>query len=138
VKEPIGDRVGIYDEGGQKKFYSQESADGAAEKTKDQRERSTVIVRRLGGAAAPVDILVQFEDGQVAHEQWDGQYRWIKFVYDKAVKSAEVDPGRRLALEANLTNNSRTATGDNRAAAKWYLRWIFWLENLFMAASFFS
>jgi hypothetical protein len=54
------------------------------------------------------------------------------------VKSAEVDPDRKLALEANLTNNSRTVAEDNRAAVKWYLRWIFWLENLFLAASFFS
>jgi len=61
-------------------------------------------------------------------------------VYEKPskAKSAEVDPGRKLVLDANFTNNSRLAKEDNRAAAKWYVRWIFWLENLFFAASFFS
>ena len=54
------------------------------------------------------------------------------------VASAEVDPERKLALEANFTNNSRTSKPDNRAAAKWYVRWLFWLENLFFAAGFFS
>jgi hypothetical protein len=137
TKEPMGDKIGIYDEGGVKKFYSAESA-GEAGKGKVRPERSIVIVRRLGGVSAPVDVLVRFEDGQEVREQWDGQYRWAKFAYDKAVKSAEVDPDRKLALEANLTNNSRIVNEDNRAAAKWYLRWIFWVENLFLAASFFS
>jgi hypothetical protein len=49
-----------------------------------------------------------------------------------------VDPERKLVLDANYTNNSRVTTADNRAAARWYVRWIFWLENLFFAGSFFS
>jgi hypothetical protein len=85
-------------------------------------------------------VVVQFENGELVREQWDGRYRWTKFVYEgpSKVTSAEVDPERRLAIEANFTNNSRTSDEDNRAAAKWYVRWIFWLENLFFAAGFFS
>jgi hypothetical protein len=99
-----------------------------------------VLVRRLGEAIAPVDVEVQFENGETVREHWDGQYRWIRYVYEKSskVKSAEVDPERKLVLDANYTNNSRTAGVDNRAAARWYVRWIFWLENLLFAASFFS
>jgi hypothetical protein len=89
---------------------------------------------------APVDVLVHFEKGETVREQWDGQYRWVRYTYVKPTKviSAEVDPARKLALEANFTNNSRTREEDNRAAAKWYVRWIFWLENLFFSAGFFS
>ena len=54
------------------------------------------------------------------------------------VKSAEVDPEYKLTLDSNFTNNSYATREDNRAAAKWYVRWVFWLENLFFAASFFS
>ncbi len=137
-KEPAEDKAGYYDEGGGKRFYSEEAEGQAGEKNGEKPQQSTVTVRRLGGVTVPVDILVRFDGGGTVREQWDGKYRWIKFTYDQAVKSAEVDPDRKLALEANWTNNSRTVDQDNRAAAKWYVRWIFWLENLFLAASFFS
>lgn len=137
---PLQGKIGVYDEGGKKVTHPEKTATEAFEKSKDKRYRSTVLVRRLGEATAPVDVVIQFENGETLREAWDGQYRWTKFVYDKPskVKSAEVDPERRLALEANFTNNGRTTTQDNRATAKWYVRWIFWLENLFLAASFFS
>jgi hypothetical protein len=137
---PLEGKTGIYDEGGKKTPYLEKSAAEAFEKSKDKRYRSTVVVRRLGEAVAPVEVVVQFENGETVREQWDGKYRWVKFVYEKPskVKSAEVDPERKLALDANFTDNSWTAQEDNRAAAKWYVRWIFWIENLFFAAGFFA
>jgi hypothetical protein len=138
IKTPVEGKVGIYDEGGKKVMDQEEAARQAFEKSTDKRYRSTVVIQRLGEAVAPVDVVVRFEDGGSAREQWDGQYRWTKFVYDKPITSAEVDPRGKLALDANFTNNSRTTKQDNRAAAKWYVRWIFWIENLFLAASFFS
>lgn len=137
---PLEGKVGIYDEEGKKVPYLEKPASEAFEKSKDKRYRSTVLVRRLGEAVAPVDVVIRFENGETVREQWDGRYRWIKYVYERPSKvaSAEVDPARKLALDANFTNNSRTREPDNRAAAKWYVRWIFWLENLFFAASFFS
>jgi len=137
---PLEGKTGIYDEAGKKAPYREEAASEAFEKSTMKRYRSTVLVRRLGEAMAPVDVVIRFENGETVREQWDGKYRWIKYVYEKPsqVRSAEVDPARKLVLDANFTNNSRTAKPDNRAAAKWYVRWIFWLENLLLAASFFS
>ena len=137
---PLEDKVGTYDEANQKVFHSEESAEAALKKSKNKRYRSIVLVRRLGEAIAPVDVVINFEDGETIHEPWDGKYRWIKYVYAKSsrVKSAEVDPERKLALDADFTNNSYTVKEDNGGAAKWYVHWIFWLENLFFAASFFS
>ncbi len=140
TNDPLEGKTGIYDEDGKKVPYLEKGAEEAFEKSPRKKYRSTVLVRRLGEAAAPVDVLVHFEDGETAREQWDGRYRWARFVYERAAKvaSAEVDPERKLALDANFTNNSRTDKKDNRAAAKWYVRWIFWLENLFLAAGFFA
>lgn len=137
---PIEGKIGIYDEAGKKAFHAAQEAREASQKSKEKRYRSTVLVRRLGEAAAPVDVLVRFDNGDTVREQWDGQYRWIKYVYEKAsqVKSADVDPDRKLVLDTNYTNNSRLRNEDNSGAAKWYVRWIFWLENLFFAAGFFS
>ncbi|HLW79921.1 MAG TPA: M1 family metallopeptidase, partial [Terriglobia bacterium] len=140
TSDPIEGRVGLYDESGKKTLYTLESAAQAFDQSQEKRYHSTVTVQRLGEAVAPVDVAVRFENGETAHEQWDGQYRWIKFAYDKPsrVKWAEVDPEQKLTLDANFTNNSFTAREDNRGAAKWYVRWIFWVENLLFTATFFS
>jgi hypothetical protein len=138
--EPVGGKVGVYDENGKRNTYLEQDAAKLAEKSKSKLYRSTVVVRRLGEALAPVDVAIRFDNGETIERNWDGNYRWVKFVFEKPSKvtSAEVDPQRKLALEANFTNNSRQADPDNRAAVKWYIRWIFWLENLFFAAGFFS
>jgi hypothetical protein len=137
---PLEGKVGVYDEDRKKVTYLEEPARQAFEKSAEKRYRSTVVVRRLGEVTAPVDIVIQFENGETVREHWDGSYRWAKFTYEKAAKvgSAVVDPARKLVLDANYTNNSLLAEVNNRAAAKWYVRWIFWLANLFFAASFFS
>lgn len=87
-----------------------------------------------------MDVVIRFKNGEVVREQWDGKYRWVKYVYERAseVASAEVDPAGKLVMDTNYTNNSRAAKEDNGAAARWYVRWIFWLENLLLAAAFFS
>jgi aminopeptidase N len=138
--EPVVGKAGVYDEDGKRNTYLEQDAAKLAEKSKSKLYRSTVVVRRLGEALAPVDVVIRFDNGEAVERSWDGKYRWVKFVFEKPSKvtSAEVDPQRKLALEANFTNNSRLAEPDNRAAAKWYIRWIFWLENLFFAAGFFS
>ncbi len=73
-------------------------------------------------------------------EQWDGRYRWKKLIYENSPKVtfAEVDPEGTLVLDANLTNNSFRVEEDKRGAMKWFVRWVFWLQNLFFAFAFFS
>ena len=124
----------------QKKTYLEKDAAKSVDKSKPKLYRSTVLVKRLGEVQVPVDVLIHFSNGETVRENWDGQYRWIRYEYVKRaeVDRAEVDPSRKLALEQNFTNNSRTAKEDNRAAATWYVRWIFWLENLFFASAFFG
>jgi hypothetical protein len=140
TNEPLLGRVGIYDESGKKNYYPRADTEKAYEKSKDKRYRSIVTVRRLGGAKAPVDVEVKFANGELAHEHWDGKYRWAKFTYEKTdkVESAQVDPGEKLVFDANFTNDSLSLKRDKLFAAKWYVRWIFWIENLFFAAGFFS
>ena len=140
TNQPDLGKVGIYDDAGKKPFYSAEDAEQAFEKSAAKQYRSTVLVRRLGGIEIPVDVLVRFENGESAREQWDGKNRWRRFTYLKPAKvaSAEVDPEQRLVIDANYTNNSRTAEEDTRGAMMWYVRWICWIENLFFAAGFFA
>ena len=137
---PILGKVGVYGEGPQKVTYSGQRARAAFEKSGGKMYRSIVVVQRLGEAIAPVDVQIHFDNGETLTEHWDGQYRWVKYVYEKPskVESAVVDSQRKLALDANFTNNSYEVRENNHGAEKWYVRWIFWMENLFFAAGFFS
>jgi len=118
-----------------------ESPDGLKfqEKKVEGQFRTTVVVRRLEAGQFPVDVLVTFSNGEQAREKWDGRGRWQVFTYDRPVKavSAQVDPERVLLLDTNYTNNSRVMKpAADSAATKWTLRWMVWLQDLFMATSF--
>lgn len=98
---------------------------------------SRVVVTRLHGARFPVDVVMEFEDGKRFRRLWDGQYRWVRYEFKRPsrLKSAVVDPDRKLLLDINPTNNSRLAKppasgGHSLATRKWTAKWLFWLQNL--------
>ena len=134
---PVTGKVGMYDENSKKVLHTGQKPPAPE---KDRLYRSTVLVQRLGEVIAPVDVLVRFDNGSTAREHWDGRYRWVRYTYERPSKavSAEVDPDHKITLDANFTNNSWVVKRDRRAAVQWYARWIFWLQNLFFAAGFFS
>jgi hypothetical protein len=109
------------------------------ETTADGQFRTTVVVRRLAAGQFPVDLLVTFSNGDQAREKWDGSGRWGVFTFDRPFKavSAQIDPERVLLLDTNYTNNSRTIEPrTEEAATKWTLRWMVWLQDLFMSSAF--
>jgi hypothetical protein len=109
------------------------------EQTLDKLYRTTVVARRIGGGRFPVDVLVTFSDGHQERERWDGQARWQTFSFDRPARavSAQIDPERVLLLDTNFTNNSRTLEpAADRAATRWSLRWMIWLQDLLMTCAF--
>jgi Peptidase family M1 domain len=92
-----------------------------------------VVVRRLGEARLPVELRVEFADGKVVDESWDGQYRWRRFVYPRhaKVRRATVDPEGKIALDVNPANNSWVDDKGvaRRAASKWSARFLLWLQT---------
>jgi aminopeptidase N len=95
--------------------------------------RTTVVIRRLGEATFPVDVLTTFSDGSKRTERWDGLERRIIYRYDTKVRarSVQVDPNRVLMLDVNYTNNSRTLQPRaDEASLKWSLKWMTWLQDL--------
>ena len=105
----------------------------------DTRFETRVVVRRLGEALFPVDVLVVFEDGSSERQRWDGQDRWKAYLFDRASRavSAQVDPDRVLLLDVDRTNNSRTlAPRSSAAATKWSLVWLAWVQDLLLTWAF--
>jgi hypothetical protein len=112
-------------------WYSSEVCDYAVEVERDEGG-SAVTLRRQGGLRLPVELLVEFEDGRFQRESWDGRDASLRFEYPEPVLLAIADPGRRLALDLDPANNTCTAKAGlaRRAASRWGLRFLFWLQAL--------
>ncbi|MCH7755134.1 M1 family metallopeptidase [candidate division KSB1 bacterium] len=91
-----------------------------------------VKVRRLGEFRFPVEIEMVFENGETIREQWDGQEIWTKYSYTKPTKlvSATVDPGNKIPIDVNITNNGRTVEKQRLGINKLSARWMFWMQFL--------
>ena len=102
--------------------------------------RTTVVIRRIGEATFPVDVVTAFSDGAQVTERWDGLDRRVIYTYDRPASavSVQVDPQRVLLLDADYTNNSwALAPRGGEAAWKWSLKWLVWLQDLMMTYAFF-
>jgi hypothetical protein len=102
--------------------------------------RTDVVIRRLGEALFPVDVVVKYEDGSRTTGRWNGQERWTSFTFETGSRavSAQVDPDRVLLLDINYTNNSITLDPSaSEAATKWSLKWMVWLQDALLTWAFF-
>ena len=85
----------------------------AAPKKKDRKAKtsweSTVLLTRTGTIPLPVDVVLTFEDGATWTKSWDGRAPWLRLRATSASRltKAEVDPGRRIVLDADPWNNAR-------------------------------
>ncbi|MEP7310785.1 MAG: M1 family metallopeptidase [Acidobacteriota bacterium] len=97
--------------------------------------RTSAVIRRYGEGIFPVSVRVTFADGDHVDQEWDGRDRWKVYTYNRPSRavSAQVDPDGVLLLDVNSTNNSRTlAPRGPRAATKWSLKWMVWLQDLLL------
>lgn len=93
-----------------------------------------VTIERRGEVRLPVEIRIEFADGRIVEESWDGRDTWKRFVFrgGAKVRRALVDPQEKLAIDVDRANNEwRDEDGlASRAAAKWTARYLFWLQML--------
>jgi hypothetical protein len=155
--------AGMYDRDGKRVEVEDEEDDAKPEKSSTYS--TEVDVRRLGEAWFPVDLTVELKNGtviwikpgamrsdvieyrienladkSVTIDSWPIAERWKKFKFNTAseVRSVQLDPGRKILLDANLTNNGwSTATG-SKGALRWASGALFWLQSALQAISFFS
>jgi hypothetical protein len=102
--------------------------------------QTTVVVRRYAEGVFPVDVKVTFENGEEVRWRWDGRDTWKLFEVERPerARTVQVDPERVLLLDLNYTNNSMTmAPRAERAARKWSLVWLIWLQDQLLTCGFF-
>jgi Peptidase family M1 domain len=116
-----------------------EPSGGSRTESGQEGFETTVVARRHGEAIFPVDVRVRFADDSEERHRWDGRDRWkvLRYAGKTRAISAEVDPDRVLLLDVNITNNSKTLLPRaDRAANKWALVWMAWLQDLMLTWSF--
>jgi hypothetical protein len=95
---------------------------------------------RYGEGIFPVDVRVVFENKEEVRWHWDGRDRWKRFEVEKPVRAsfAQVDPEHVLLLDVRYTNNSLSMEPQSaRAARKWSLAWLIWLQDHLLTYGFF-
>ena len=102
--------------------------------------RSYVTVHRKGDFIFPVEVLMEFDNGEKVREHWDGKDRWIRYTYDRQAKlvSAEVDPDNAVRLDKNFYNNSFVAKPDGTAARKIGRYWMVFVQFLSQLAAWLA
>jgi len=97
------------------------------EKKGETEYDTEVLVRRKGEFIFPVDIDVKFDNGEKVREHWDGQDRWVRYMYHKKAKveSVEFDPDHKIFIDRNNFNNSYTAEANMAPARKLTNYWTF-------------
>lgn len=99
------------------------------------RYQSKVVLHRLGEMMLPVEILIQFEDGKTVTELWDGKARSKEFAYTGSTRiaCAEIDPARKIFIDKNFINNSRSTKVQETGIRKHLNQFMVWMQNAMMS-----
>jgi len=110
------------------------------QKTPPDLFRSVVQVHRKGEVIIPVEVLTVFANGDSIRKVWDGKERWVEYEFLKPTKLvfATVDPDRRLVLDSNFSNNSRTVEPRRKPISYLCARFLYWFETALHLISFFG
>jgi hypothetical protein len=102
-------------------------------------QRVEVAVTHTGAVSfQPIEVRVDFADGQTASATWDGKGEARTFTFEgpAAPTRVRVDPGFTNLLDDNLIDQHREIGGrTNASIAKWTARWIVWLQDAMLACS---
>ncbi len=102
-----------------------------------------IELRRKGELRLPVPVLLTFEDGSTQRlvwtreEQTDATWKRIEFESETKLKSAVVDPERKLYVERDLSNNHWYDETEALSSWRWservfsqYQRYLHWIQGL--------
>jgi hypothetical protein len=98
-------------------------------------QRCTTTVERQGGAVLPVEVEFTFADGRRERQAWDGQDGEKVFVHEQTVPldAAQVDPDRKILLDREWFDNSRTREVQTVPLVRMLSSWLYALEQFILA-----
>lgn len=99
--------------------------------------RSQITVYRRGDYVVPQEILVHFADGSEQQLNWDGvaASHSFEFIGDYKVVSAIIDPDRKIVIDINYLNNSKTIEPTSTGISRYFFNLLSWLAQLLVSVS---
>jgi len=128
--EEVTRAAGVFDRDGQREKVETGQREGGG-------WDNSVLVRRRGTLAFPVDVDLMLADGTTRREHWDGEDESRRFSWrgSSAVRSAAVDPQDHVLIDANLENNRAGADGRGASATRTLERVTYWMQLALQAVS---
>jgi hypothetical protein len=126
----------------------QADADDAQDDDEDEEDEddqcephhSTVVFRRIGEIVFPMETMVEFSDGEIVRDTWDGIARVKVYHFDRPAKviRASIDPDRLVPLDVNRLNNSFRIERNDFVTNKFAMKGFFWMQSLLQFFSIFG
>jgi hypothetical protein len=128
---------GIFDENtesaGEENEVGGDAEEPVAEGEGEERPyECTVVFRRIGDTVFPMETLIEFSDGEVVRDTWDGHGRvkTYRFTRPARVIRAAIDPDHRVPLDVDRLNNSLRIQQHQLVTNKYTLKGFFWMQSL--------
>jgi hypothetical protein len=137
VTRPVPEPRGVFDGASGRRTVSQGDArktEAEADKNKTRMWETIVVVRRRGEVYFPAEVAFKFAGKPVERHTWDGKAPTNTFRFQRAEKLewVDIDPDRKVVLDANWLNNGRRITPDTRVSTTWTARWLFVVQNFIL------
>ncbi len=109
-----------------------DSDEGDEEAEGEEIHKSTVVFRRAGDMIFPMETLVEFSDGEILRDTWDGRDRVRKVTFTRKGKvvRAAIDPEHHVPLDINRLNNSLRIEENDTVTNKYTVKGFFWMQSL--------
>ncbi len=105
----------------------------------EKKYEAKVILKREGEIIMPVEVLIKFEDGQEITKTWNGRERSHEFKFYTNVKivSAQIDPENKILIDVDLANNSKQYDVNKNPVWKYFVKFLFWMQNIIQSIVWF-
>ncbi len=131
--ERVGEARGVMETAkGRETVSDQAASKKEAESSAKAAYLSEVVVQRRGEVSFPVEIECKFEGQPSERQTWDGvaPSRTFRFTRPQRLEWVEIDPDRKVTLDADWLNNGYRLKADPRAAVRWTTRWLTLVQTL--------
>jgi hypothetical protein len=135
VSEEVLPLAGTHIKDGRREELTADDNDEAIQKQRDAWDKAhphagpgtgpfpwkTIVTVQRDASPVPQILKVTFADGSSETVRWNDNRRWARFVFVKPVKgaSAELDPERKIYLDSDKLNDSRTVDANHAASQRW-------------------
>lgn len=92
---------------------------------------ATFHIRKNSDISIPIEILIEYENGDTSRELWVGESLEKTFIVESGnIKTITVDPDNKLSVDSNRINNRLDFKASSETKVNWLQLIVSWLQNV--------